>query len=567
MAASYKGGVGGVCGRMKGECFSVKRKGFCFAAWGAIFLASVKLFAAEPVVDCVEVKTQASENKFVKVWYRVPSSYDSRKKRLSRVLVLFGGRNCDGKIEVSGKLGWTEWADLNGIFLVAPTLKNDNYWEPKQWSGRALLDALAMIAEKYRISTSGLLYYGYSAGSQASNLFPAWRPDLCRAYVSHACGVFHQPKSVMKEVSGLVTCGDADTARYVISRRFVDAYRKLGISIIWKSFPNHPHDVPPGSVRLAQEFLAHNHWSYLEDLGRQALSKCGATTFVGDDADGVFYEAGTPAASEIVEEDRIVLPSLSVANAWGRPGNVRKMRQNKSMILTNIIDGVQVVLAIPVGLRSDSRILILLGGRNWSGERTIRELGFYDWATERNWCVIAPSFSHDEYWNPDSGSGKILQSAIDILCRKYAVRQLPVFVFGYSAGGQLASLLLNTDYIDIGAWSIFACGVYPRETRIHVPGIISCGIEDEDRFRISRDFVYRYRENGGLLVWKPLAAGHGLSAVPLELSRLFFDAVAENRPCALWGEDDVMQLLPKDRIDVEFRNPLYNRVIAERWKK
>lgn len=76
------------------------------------------------MIDCVEVKTQAKENALVKVWYRVPQNYDANGKGLSRVLILFGGRNCDGKPEVSGKLGWTEWADLNGIFLVAPTLEN-----------------------------------------------------------------------------------------------------------------------------------------------------------------------------------------------------------------------------------------------------------------------------------------------------------------------------------------------------------------------------------------------------------------------------------------------------------
>ena len=52
-----------------------------------------------------------------------------------RVLVLFGGRNADGRPEVSGKLGWTAWADLNGVFLVAPTLRDDAYWEPEAWSG------------------------------------------------------------------------------------------------------------------------------------------------------------------------------------------------------------------------------------------------------------------------------------------------------------------------------------------------------------------------------------------------------------------------------------------------
>ena len=39
--------------------------------------------------------------------------------------------------------------------------------------------------------------------------------------------------------------GDADTARGILSRDFVARARAAGQSVIWKSFPNHPHDVPP----------------------------------------------------------------------------------------------------------------------------------------------------------------------------------------------------------------------------------------------------------------------------------------------------------------------------------
>ena len=172
-------------------------------AWPAPALADGPA-SAGPLIDCVEIPTRAPKNPLVKVWYRVPQGYSPARRGRWRVLVLFGGRNCDGRPEVSGKLGWDSWADLNGVFLVAPTLRDDAYWDPKQWSGRALIDALDAIAARFRVSTKGLLLYGYSAGSQASNLFPAWRPDLCRAYASHACGVFHAPSARMRGVAALV---------------------------------------------------------------------------------------------------------------------------------------------------------------------------------------------------------------------------------------------------------------------------------------------------------------------------------------------------------------------------
>ena len=523
-------------------------------------------FAAGPVVDCVEVKTPAKENAQVKVWYRVPRSYVADGKELSRVLVLFGGRNCDGRPEVSGKLGWPEWADLNGIFLVAPTLRNDDYWEPAGWSGRALLNALAQIGAKYRIATSGLLYYGYSAGSQASNLFPAWRPDLCRAYVSHACGVFHAPSARMKGVAGLVTCGDADAARYVLSRDFVGGCRRLGVPVVWKSFPNHPHDVPPGSVRLAKEFLAHYHWAHLEDLGRAPL-RTKAAAFVGDDADGFYYEAGSSAAADVLEEDRVDLPSEVVASAWGASRRPEPRREAEPAVSVDRFGGVEVVSVVPAGVREDARVLVLFGGRGSSGEQAVRELGFMPWAVERGWCILAPSFSEGEYWRPESGSADVVASAVAALRRRHGLRPLPVFLFGYSAGGQLAALLQDRAPARVSAWGVYGCGVYPDVPVGSSPAYVACGMDDADRLRISRDFAYRYREAGGPLLWKPVAAAHELNAQALELARAFFAAVSSDGGCASWGEDDTWRVLPRERIDEEFRNPLYDYRVRTLWQR
>ena len=530
-------------------------------------VAALTASASEPVIDSLDIRTRAPNNPSVKVWYRVPRNYDPQRSMRYRVLVLFGGRNSDGRPEVSGKLGWTEWADLNGIFLVAPTLKDDSYWEPAKWSGRALLDALQALAARYCIATAGLLYYGYSAGSQASNLFPAWRPDICRAYVSHACGVFHKPSARMRDVAGLVTCGDADTARYVISRDFVGRYRDIGVPVVWKSFPNHPHDVPPGSIRLAKEFLAHHHWSHQEDLGGSPMLKK-SPVFVGDDADGVYYRAGSAESYEIMEEDRIMLPSEAVAAAWGVQGRSGPADgADAADMYRSVFGGVEVVFAVPAGVMHDSKILVLFGGRGWDGERAIEELGFGDWALRRNWCIVAPSFSRGEYWNPESGSADVVASAIASLRQKYSLRPYPVYVFGYSAGGQLAALMQDSDPSLAAAWGVYGCGVYPDAPKAKVQGFVACGMDDAERLRISRDFVYRYREAGGLLLWKPVRAGHELNSAALELVREFFSAVDSGKPCTIWGEDDTMRIRPPESVDVEFRNPLYNAKIAAEWQK
>ncbi len=235
------------------------------------------------------------------------------------MLVIVGGRNTDGKADASGRMGWGEWCDDNGIFLICPGFQNDDYWEPKEWSGKALRQALDQLKKEYNICTTKLLFYGYSAGSQASNLFPAWKPECCRAWVSHACGVFHEPSSKMRGIPGLVTCGDADNARYIVSRNFVEGSRKKGVEIIWKSFPNHPHDVPPDSLKLARAFLGYYHELHKDDLmGISSRADKPQPVFVGDDQEHKFYPATSAKARNVLREDRVALPNLTIAEAWGR---------------------------------------------------------------------------------------------------------------------------------------------------------------------------------------------------------------------------------------------------------
>ncbi len=265
------------------------------------------------------VPTKAPSNANAVFHYRVPKNYDATRRELYRVLVFFGGRNTSGEKEAKNHIGWGDWCDKHDVFLVCPGFKNDNYWEPQAWSGRALFQALAQLKKEYRICTTKILYYGYSAGSQASNLFPAWQPDRCRAWVSHACGYYHEPSARLRGVPGLVTCGDADQARYAITRNFVEQSRKKGVDIIWKSLPNHPHDVPPDSLKLARAFLAHYDAAHRGDLsGTPARGERMRAAFIGDDQDRIFYPASSAQAKNILPEDRVPLPNLAIAEAWGK---------------------------------------------------------------------------------------------------------------------------------------------------------------------------------------------------------------------------------------------------------
>ncbi|MBP3359083.1 MAG: hypothetical protein J6K91_09250 [Opitutales bacterium] len=80
--------------------------------------------------------------------YREPANCDITSKSKSRLLIYFGGRNTKGFKEVDNP-SWEAWCDKNGVFLIVPSYKNDNYWELQKWSGKALLDAIAQLKKKY----------------------------------------------------------------------------------------------------------------------------------------------------------------------------------------------------------------------------------------------------------------------------------------------------------------------------------------------------------------------------------------------------------------------------------
>ncbi|MHB9138852.1 MAG: hypothetical protein ACYC4Q_05565 [Victivallaceae bacterium] len=271
-------------------------------------------------VKYIELKTTAPNNKLLKFYYRIPTGYDPKSKQLYRVLVIFGGRNCKGQSEASGGLGFAKWADEHDIFLVGPGFKDDNYWQPERWSGTALFYALKQIKTKYNINDKKIMYYGWSGGSQCSNLFPAWKPELCIAWVSHGCGVFHKPAKRMMNCPGLVTCGDADIMRYILTRNFVSESRKLGLNILWKSYPNLPHEVPKESTDLAREFLAYYHEQNIGDLQTgpySAGSRKRKLLYVGDDQENRFWSANDRAVKNIEPEDRVEFYARELALAWG----------------------------------------------------------------------------------------------------------------------------------------------------------------------------------------------------------------------------------------------------------
>jgi poly(3-hydroxybutyrate) depolymerase len=236
------------------------------------------------------------------------------------------------------------------------------------------------------------------------------------------------------------------------------------------------------------------------------------------------------------------------------------------------VEGVEIVWREPASWSSDSRIMVLFGGRDWPGGRALREYAFDGLADKHSLFLLAPSFRDGAYWEPEAGSGKVLCSAISELEARYRLRPQSLFFYGFSAGGQCANLFYAAMPGRIVAWGAHGCGVYfDGAVSNPAPALVTCGEGDTERMAISRQFAYRYRESGGALLWKPLAGGHAVTPAALELARAWFDAALSEEAAPRWiGEDDTGRVLPArdaDRIDAEFRNLLYNEALKELWQQ
>lgn len=234
------------------------------------------------------------------------------------------------------------------------------------------------------------------------------------------------------------------------------------------------------------------------------------------------------------------------------------------------VNGIEFAYRLPQKQNASTRIMVLFGGRNWKGENTLKAFNFNEFADKYNLILLSPSFKDNDYWEPEKWSGKTLKSAVKQLEEKYKLKPQKLLFYGYSAGGQCANLFYNYMHNQVEAWGLHACGVYP-DTPIKrgVPALITCGINDAERIQISKKFVYKYRENGGELIWKTYQTGHELNKEALEIAKAFFTAILEKQKAKFIGEDDTLRALPinkKSEIDLEFRNYLYSEELKKLWE-
>ena len=67
-------------------------------------LIAVLLLPLFIMAETIVVKMKAPQNRNAVFQYRVPKGYDKNRREMYRVLVIFGGRNTDGKADASSRM-------------------------------------------------------------------------------------------------------------------------------------------------------------------------------------------------------------------------------------------------------------------------------------------------------------------------------------------------------------------------------------------------------------------------------------------------------------------------------
>jgi len=284
------------------------------------------------------VRTSSPENHDVPFYVKRPSSYDpanpATRGKVYRILLICPVYNGDG-LNVITQHSLMPVADTNGWFVVSPTFKQDNsetrnrnksYYYPEEFSGKAVLDALDLIAKKYPVDTNHLLLKGLSGGGQFVHRFALWAPDRVTALAVNSCSWFDDPTAGAAKFPWLVTIGESDPA-YEATPEFVAKLKGVGALPIFKSYMGMLHEGDYRVSSLDAAFLTFYDKLTAKDLGKPLMladkqrknmvMTVAQMPFVGDSQEWK-YQPNTPeSVDQIAEDSRIFLPSEEIAKLWG----------------------------------------------------------------------------------------------------------------------------------------------------------------------------------------------------------------------------------------------------------
>jgi len=237
------------------------------------------------------------------------------------VLVLVPGYNGKGEQILDAR--WKAFATKHNLVLLAPTFhaegKENNegkgYYYPEQGSGEVMEKALKEVEKRTGAETEKVLFFGFSAGAHYVHRFALWKPQRVKAFVAYSAAWWSEPTARVRNVPGLILCGESDE-RYAATWEFFKKGQRLGCPWLWRSYTGTGHELTPAVRDMAEVFLAH-YGGREEPAGKGEQSEEQVVMPVSRYGDIQTYRSvGSAERESIHEEFRIELPSKAVADVW-----------------------------------------------------------------------------------------------------------------------------------------------------------------------------------------------------------------------------------------------------------
>ncbi len=234
------------------------------------------------------------------------------------------------------------------------------------------------------------------------------------------------------------------------------------------------------------------------------------------------------------------------------------------------VNDVEFIYRVPEKYDPESRIVVVFGGRDWPGGKTLKTCRFDALADKHGAFLLSPGFRGPKYREPEVWSGKFLKSAVAELEKKYKLKPQKLLFYGYAEGGECANRFYFWMPERVRAWGAHDCTGYPGKLmRNPFPALITRGDGNRSLLEAEQRFIVGYRSAGGSLLRKNFpGAGRDWGTGSLELARLWLDAVLSEERVQEYGEDETLRVVPVSRkkdIETEYRNPFYNSKIRDLW--
>ncbi|MBI4651568.1 hypothetical protein HY745_09860 [Candidatus Desantisbacteria bacterium] len=206
-----------------------------------------------------KIETPSLENQHVQFLYYYPEKLNNSGFDVN-ILVCVGALNSLG-IEFMAS-PWTDFADKNGIILLAPGFQhNQNDWEkqesyqyPDVWSGDVLIKMLCIASPDTNVKNFNLYIFGFSAGAQFVQRFALLWPEITKAVYIHAAEGYTFPETKI-DTQFIISIGEKDTERLSSAKNFHQVCLGTGIKCNLKIFPGLGHEITPVQFNTALTFF------------------------------------------------------------------------------------------------------------------------------------------------------------------------------------------------------------------------------------------------------------------------------------------------------------------------